>query len=76
MLKVLDVAEVNPEDVNPSVYDPEPVMRKSVKLATPFTALTVNVPSRVPVPAAIAAVTGAVDVDTTELFASRTCTTG
>src|ERR1035437_139658 len=73
---VLEVAEVRPVAVKLSVCAPDPLILRLVKVATPFTALTVVVPASVPVPDAIAAVTAFVAPATFVPLPSRISTTG
>ncbi len=72
----LEVSGASTPDVNSTVCAPLPVTVKFENLATPFTAGTVEVPDRVPVPLAIAAVTWSVEPITMLPMASRTLTTG
>ena len=70
-LKVVDVADVSPADVNVIVCCPDPVTFRFVKVATPLTALTVVVPDNVAPAPLIAAVTCALEVVTRTFDASR-----
>ena len=56
-LKVEDVTEVRPVDVNSMVWFPVPEISRSVNVATPLTAFTEVVPESVPEPDVMAAAT-------------------
>ena len=71
-----DVTTASEPDVNLSVCDPAPSIRRLANVAAPSTAFTVAVPTSVPVPLAMAAVTATVEPLTTSLAPSRTVTTG
>src|SRR6185503_18247501 len=76
-LITVDVADVRPVAANVTVWLPDPVMERFVKLATPLAfVITLRVPFRVPLPLAMDAVTTRPDWPTGLFDASRTCTTG
>src|SRR5262245_50988749 len=72
-----DVTPLRPADVKASVRSPAvPEIERLLKAAMPAVAATVAVPANVPPPAAIDAVTDAVEVVTTLPAASRISMTG
>ena len=71
-----DVAVVSPVALKASVNDPPPVTPRFANVAIPFTAATVVVPTRVPVPLAIDAVISVVASSTRLCVTSSTRTTG
>jgi len=73
---MLLLAEVSPAELKVSVWAPGPVIFKSVKLATPFTAFTVVIPESVPLPLVIEAVTALVAPATVLPLLSRIAITG
>jgi hypothetical protein len=74
--KLLEVAAVKDVGVKVRVWLPDPVITRSVKVATPATAATVVVPLKVPVPEAIEATTLTVDEVTVLSDESVILTTG